>query len=77
MDPIEKKLRDFGAAFYVSLGFRNWVRTRAREKQLQGVDFEIVLIWGRRRFHVGRLPRSDPYFAIENPDGTLEKSPHM
>jgi len=77
VDPTEKKLRDFAAAFLVSLGFRNWVRTRAREKRLEGVDFEIVLVWGRRRFRVGNLPRDDPYFALELPDGTLERSPFV
>jgi len=77
MDPTERKLRAFGAAFFVSLGFKNWVRTRAREKQLQGVDFEIVLVWGRRRFRVGNLPTEEPYFALELADGTLEKSPHL
>jgi hypothetical protein len=74
MDPIEWKLRRFGAAFYITLGFRNWVRTRARELERAGEPFEIVLVWGRRRFHVGALPHGDPYFAIERADGTLERS---
>lgn len=75
MDPIEKLLRDFGAAFAVVPGFRNWVRCRARELQKAGEAFQIVMVWGKRRFRVGRLPGADPYFAIERADGTLERSP--
>jgi len=74
LDPIEWKLRRFGAAFYITLAFRNWVRTRARELEREGETFEIVLVWGRRRFHVDALPHGDPYFAIERADGTLERS---
>jgi hypothetical protein len=72
MDQIEKKLRDFAAAFAVTLEFRNWVRTRAREKLLRGEPFEIVLVWGHQRFRVGHLPDEAPFFAIECPDGTVE-----
>jgi hypothetical protein len=74
MDPVEWKLRDFTAAFLVSLGFRNWVRSRARELQRAGEPFDIILVWGRRRFRVGHLPDGDPYFAIERADGSLERS---
>lgn len=74
MDPIEWKLRRFGAAFYISLGFRNWVRARGRELERAGESFEIVLVWGRRRFYVGSLPHGDPYFAIVRADGTVERS---
>ena len=76
MDPIEKVLRDFGAAFAIVPGFRNWVRMRARELGKAGEAFEIVMVWGKRRFRLGRLPDADPYFAIERADGTLERSPH-
>ena len=75
MDAVEWKLRRFVAAFYAQLEFSNWVRTRARELQKQGQKFEVVLIWGRRRFHVGRVPHGNPYFAIERTDGTVERSP--
>jgi hypothetical protein len=75
MDPIEKVLRDFAAAFAVTLEFRNWARSRAREKLLRGERFEVILVWGRRRFHVGQLPEDDPFFAIECADGTIERSP--
>jgi hypothetical protein len=74
LDPIEWKLRCFGAAFYIRPQFRNWVRTRARELERAGERFEIILVWGRRRFRVGALPHGDPYFAIERVDGTVERS---
>lgn len=74
MDPIEKKLRDFAAAFAITLQFRNWVRTRAREKLRRGEEFEIILVWGRRRFRVGHLPKDEPFFAIECADGSVECS---
>lgn len=76
MDPIEAKIRQFAAAFFVFPEFRNWVRMRARELQKQGETFDIVLVWGRRRFKVGRLPEGNPYFAIERRDGSIESSPH-
>jgi hypothetical protein len=74
LDSIEWKLRRFGAAFFITPQFRNWVRTRARELERAGQPFEIVLVWGRRRFHVGNLPHGDPYFAIERADGQVERS---
>ena len=76
MDPVERKIRDFAAAFYVFPEFRQWVRVRAHELAKRGEPFEVVLIWGRRRFHVGRLPEGNPYFALERGDGSLERSPH-
>ena len=75
MDPDERKLRAFGAAFYIFPEFRNWVRTRARDLRRQRQDFEIVLVWGRRLFRAGRVPRGNPYFAIKRSDGSLERSP--
>lgn len=77
MDPIEGQLRRFRAAFWVTLRFANWVRTRGRELERQGKRFEIVLCWGRRRFRVGHLPEDEPYFAIELDDGTVERSPWL
>lgn len=77
MDPIESKIRAFSAALYVFPGFRNWVRTRARELFKQGEQFEIILVWGRRRFHIGSIPQGDPYFAIERRDGSIEQSPYV
>jgi hypothetical protein len=76
MDPIEKLLRDFAVAFHIFPGFRNWVRTRAHELRKEGKPFEIVLIWGKRRFRVGKLPHGNPHFAIEHRDGTIEQSPY-
>lgn len=75
MDPIEKVIRDFAAAFAVVPGFKNWVRVRAAELRKSGEAFQIVMVWGKRRFRVGRLPGAEPYFAIERADGTLERSP--
>jgi hypothetical protein len=72
---VEWKLRRFRAAFYVTPGFQNWVRTRAYELEREGRKFEIILVWGRRRFRVGKLPHGNPYFAIELDDGTIERSP--
>jgi len=77
MDPIESKIRRFAAAFHVIPQFRNWVRMRARELGKEGEEFDIVLVWGRRRFHVGRLPEGNPHFAIERRDGTVESSPYL
>jgi hypothetical protein len=76
MDPVESKIRRFAAAFSVIPEFRNWVRTRARELNKQGEEYEIVLVWGRRCFHVGRVPEGNPYFAIRRRDGTIESSPY-
>ncbi|HKZ73176.1 MAG TPA: hypothetical protein VJ011_03880 [Steroidobacteraceae bacterium] len=75
MDPIERKIRQFLTAFYVFPGFRNWVRTRAKELTREGEDFEIIMVWGRRHFRIGAVPHGDPYFAIKRPDGSLERSP--
>ena len=75
MDPVERKIRDFRAAFHVTPGFSNWLRTRARELERDGEAFEVVLCWGRRRFRVRALPHGDPYFAIVRADGTIERSP--
>ena len=75
MDPIEKVLRDFAAAFSVVPGFKLWARVRANELRKRGEEFEIIMVWGRRRFRVGRLPGAEPYFAIERADGTVERSP--
>lgn len=75
MHTVERKIRAFVAAFFVFPEFRGWVRTRAAELRKEGEQFEIVLVWGRRRFHVGSLPHGNPYFAIERSDGTLERSP--
>ena len=74
-DSVEWKLRRFGAAFFIRLGFANWARTRGRELERAGVRFRVVLVWGRRRFHTGNVPNGDPYFALELEDGTLERSP--
>ena len=76
MDPVESKIRRFAAAFYVCLEFRNWVRMRAHELRKSGEEFEIVLVWGRRHFHIGKLPEGNPYFAIQRRDGSIESSPH-
>jgi len=75
MRAVEQKLRRFRAAFFVSVGFANWVRTRALELEREGQPFEIVLCWGARVFRVDALPEDDPFFAIERADGTLERSP--
>jgi len=77
MDQIEREIRRFRAAFYVTLQFVNWVRTRGRELRGEGQRFELVLVWGTRRLRIGRLPSSDPYFALELPDGRLERSPYV
>jgi hypothetical protein len=75
MDPDERKLRAFAAAFYIFPEFSNWVRTRARELRRQGREFEIVLVWGRRLFRAGSVPHGNPYFAIKREDGSVERSP--
>jgi hypothetical protein len=72
---IEWELRRFRAAFYITPGFANWVRTRARELQKAGEDFELVVCWGPLRFRVRTVPGEDPYFAIRRKDGTLERPP--
>jgi hypothetical protein len=74
MAPIERQLRRFRAAFYITPQFSNWVRSRGYELQRTGEPFEIILLWGRRRFHVGSLPHDDPHFAIERADGSVERS---
>jgi len=74
VDEIERKLRRFGAAFYVTPQFRNWVRSRGRELERSGEPFEIIMVWGRRRFRVDALPEDDPCFAIERVDGSVELS---
>lgn len=74
MDPTEWKIRRFGAAFHVTPQFRNWVRTRGRELERAGEPFEIIMCWGRRRFHVDALPEDEPYFAIQRADGSVERS---
>lgn len=71
---VERKLRRFRAAFWLTPQAANWVRTRASELQRQGRTFEIVLVWGRRKFRVGEMPEGDPYFAVELTDGTLERA---
>jgi hypothetical protein len=73
MDPTERKLRAFRAAFYVQPAFSNWVRRRAYE--LKGEEFEILVCWGRLRFCVRTAPRSEPHFAIRRADGSLERPP--
>jgi hypothetical protein len=75
MRSIEWKLRAFRAAFYITPGFANWVRTRARELTKSGEDFELVVCWGRLRFRVWTVPGADPYFAIRRADGSLERPP--
>jgi len=75
MRSIEWELRAFRAAFYITPGFANWVRTRARELEATGEAFEIVVCWGRLRFRVRTVPGPQPYFAIRRADGTLERSP--
>lgn len=76
MDPIERKLRQFRAAFFVTPVFANWVRSRGYELTQAGETFEIIMCWGRRRFRVGtNLPRDEPHFAIERRGGTIERSP--
>jgi hypothetical protein len=77
MRSVERKIRAFRAAFYVEPQFANWVRTRARELAKAGEAFELVMCWGRRRFRVGRLPTSDPFFALERRDGSIECSPYV
>jgi len=72
---VEWQLRRFAAAFYVRPRFAMWVRSRARELRASGARYRIVLVWGRRRFHVGNVPDGDPYFAVELADGTVERSP--
>jgi len=72
---VERELRRFRAAFFVTPGFANWVRTKAHELIRSRSSFRIVLVWGRRRFHVGNVPEDEPYFAIELADGSLERSP--
>lgn len=67
------KLRLFRSAFTVTPNFVNWARTRALE--LRGEPYELVIVWGRRRFRVGNIPHGEPYFAIVRADGTLERSP--
>ena len=75
MGKVEWTLRAFRAAFFVSPAFANWVRTRARELAREGRTFEIILVWGGRRFRVGNVPHGEPYFAIQRDDGTVERSP--
>lgn len=75
MSRVEWRIREFRAAFQVQPGFANWLRTRARELERDGEPYEIILVWGRRRFHIGEVPNGDPYFAVERADGTLERSP--
>jgi hypothetical protein len=75
MRSIEWELRAFRAAFWISPGFANWVRTRGRELRKSGEDFEIILCWGRFRFRLANAPDGEPYFAIRRADGTLERSP--
>ena len=75
MHPVERAIRRFNATFCVHVGFCNWARTRANELARQGQPFEIVLVWGRRRFRVGNVPDGDPFLAVERADGTLERSP--
>lgn len=77
MDPIESAIRRFCAAFARFPQFANWLRARARELQKQGEEFEIIMVWGRRRYRVGQLPQGDPYFAIERRDGSIERSPFL
>lgn len=72
---VEVQLRRFGAALYVTPGFSNWVRQRARELARDGQTFEVVLVWGRRKFRVGNVPHGNAYFAIQRDDGTIERSP--
>jgi len=62
---VERELRRFRAAFFVTPGFANWVRTKAHELIRSRSSFRIVLVWGRRRFHVGNVPEDEPYFALE------------
>jgi hypothetical protein len=75
MRAVEMQIRRFRAAFWFEPQFANWVRTRSYELARAGAAFDIVLVWGRRRFRVGSVPHGDPYFAIERADGTLERSP--
>jgi hypothetical protein len=74
---VERELRRFRAAFYITPHFANWVRTRAAELGRAGASFQIVMVWGRRRFRIGSVPQGDPYFAIEREDGSIEHSPHV
>lgn len=77
MGKVEWTLRAFRAAFYITPGFANWARTRARELTRDGQSYELVLIWGRREFRIGNVPHGDPYFAIRRgSDGVLERSPY-
>jgi hypothetical protein len=75
MRTVEKSIRRFRAAFWLEPLAANWVRTRARELASRGAAYRIVLVWGERRFHVGNVPREQPYFALELTDGTLERAP--
>lgn len=72
---VERQIRRIRAALWLEPEFANWVRTRSYELARTGRAFEVVLVWGRRRFRVGNVPDGRPYFAIELTDGTLERSP--
>lgn len=62
----------FGAAFGVQPQGRSWVRARAHEL---GGACVVLVVWGPLRFKVGRLPTSQPVFALQRDDGTIERPP--
>jgi hypothetical protein len=59
------------AAFVPPLG-RVWARERAREL---GGKCTVLVLWGPLRFTLRRLPESEPVFAIQREDGTVERPP--
>jgi hypothetical protein len=75
MQAVERQIRHLRAALWLEPAFANWCRTRSYELTRSGRPFEIVLVWGRRRFRIGNVPDGKPYFALELADGTLERSP--
>jgi hypothetical protein len=76
MQAVERQIRRIRAALWLEPEFANWVRTRSYELTRKGRAFDVVLVWGRRRFRIGNVPDGKPYFAIELADGTLERSPY-
>ena len=74
---VERILRSLFAAFGSTPGFSQWARARAMQLLREGQRFELVVVWGGQRFRVDELPETEPYFAVELADGTLERSPHV
>lgn len=76
MDPVEWQIRSLVAAFYAQPEGAQWARLRARELVLIE-PVTVVVLWGRHRWDVGRLPHNDPSFAIRRADGSIERPPWM